>query len=132
MLLNVQQYRIKEVSGTLRQGKGKRSNHHQRTVGKNDGRLDTDQGGHLVGNQFDGAGGKENLVPMNKDVNNYHKGEWGQMEKNWAEKIKEGKQVDVKIEPIYTDSSARPSSFKITEVIDGITNKFEIKNYATN
>ncbi|WP_172916163.1 DNA/RNA non-specific endonuclease [Capnocytophaga canimorsus] len=51
------QGRIKEASGTLRQGQEKRSNHHQRTVGKNDGRLDTDQGRHLIGNQFDGAGG---------------------------------------------------------------------------
>ncbi|WP_206677269.1 DNA/RNA non-specific endonuclease [Capnocytophaga canimorsus] len=65
---------------------------------------------------------------MDKDVNNYHKGEWGQMEKNWAEKISEGKQVDVKIEPIYSDNSARPSSFKITEVIDEVINKRTIIN----
>ena len=109
--------RIIEVNGTLRQEKGGRSNHHRRTVGKNDGRLDTDHGGHLIGDQFGGSGGKDNLVPMDKDVNNYHKGEWGQMEKNWADELKNGKEVDVKIEPRYEGNSGRPSHFDITETI---------------
>lgn len=120
--------RIKEVDGTLKLEKGGRNEYAQRTVGKNDGRLPDDQGGHLIGDQFGGAGGKENLVPMDKGVNNYHKGEWGQMEKNWAKELKDGKEVKVKIEPQYTGESSRPSSFKITETIDGVTEKFTIFN----
>ena len=120
--------RIKEVEGELKLEKGGRSPYAQRTVGKSDGRLTDDQGGHLIGDQFGGAGGKENLVPMDAQVNNYHKGEWGQMEKNWAEQLKNGKSVKVKIQPIYSDNTIRPSAFKITETIDGITEKLTIFN----
>ena len=120
--------RISSVEGELKLEKGGRNPYAQRTVGKNDGRLPDDQGGHLIGDQFGGAGGKENLVPMDKGVNNYHQGEWGQMEKNWAEQLKNGKKVNVKIEPQYSGSDIRPSSFKITETIDGVTEKFTIFN----
>jgi hypothetical protein len=65
---------------------------------------------------------------MDKGVNNYHKGEWGQMEKNWAEQLNNGKNVDVKIEPQYGDNSMRPSHFKITQTIDGVTKKITIFN----
>ncbi|RNL55905.1 DNA/RNA non-specific endonuclease [Pedobacter jejuensis] len=120
--------RINEVEGELKLEKGGRNPYAQRTVGKADGRLTEDQGGHLIGDQFGGPGGKENLVPMDGAVNNYHKGEWGQMEKNWAEQLKNGKSVKVKIEPIYSDNTIRPSAFKITETIDGITEKLTIFN----
>src|SRR5690606_29583086 len=62
--------RISEVSGDLNLLDKKfrnRSKYSQRTVGKGDGRLENDQGGHLIGDQFGGFGGKENLVPMHKD-----------------------------------------------------------------
>ena len=120
--------RITSVEGDLKLEKGGRNPYAQRTVGKGDGRLVDDQGGHLIGDQFGGAGGKEKLVPMDKGVNNYHKGEWGQMEKNWAEQLKNGKKVSVKIEPQYSGTDIRSSSFKITETIDGVTEKFTIFN----
>lgn len=50
------------------------------------------------------------------------------MEKNWAKQLKEGKEVKAKIEPQHTGESSRPSSFKITETIDGVTEKFTIFN----
>ncbi|TNH02972.1 DNA/RNA non-specific endonuclease [Testudinibacter sp. TR-2022] len=52
--------------------------HHQKTVGKNDGRLDNDHGRHLIGDQFGGTVGrdKDNLIPMDKDVNNCYKEEY--------------------------------------------------------
>ncbi|TNH06407.1 hypothetical protein FIA56_02995 [Testudinibacter sp. TR-2022] len=50
--------------------------HHQKTVGKNDGRLDNDHGRHLIGDQFGGSGGKDDLIPMDKDVNNCYKEEY--------------------------------------------------------
>ncbi len=65
---------------------------------------------------------------MHKDINNYHAGEWGEMEKEWARQIDAGNTVQVKIEPVYTDSSIRASSFKVTEVINGVRRDTEIAN----
>ncbi len=121
--------RIKSVEGTLRnQPNPTRSEHMQRNLGRDDGRLANDHGGHLIGKQFGGYEGYENLTPMHKDINNYHAGEWGKMEKDWARQIDAGNTVQVKIEPVYTDSSMRASSFKVTETINGVPNKRLIDN----
>lgn len=120
--------RISSVEGKLSLSKADRNPYAQRTVGKNDGRLADDQGGHLIGSQFGGHGGKGNLTPMHKDINNYHAGEWGQMEKRWASELAAGKDVHVKIRPIYTDGSLRASEFRITETIGGNTAKHTIIN----
>lgn len=120
--------RIKSVEGTLRKSDAPRNDYAQRTVGEGDGRLPDDQGGHLIGSQFGGYGGPENLTPMHKDINNYHAGEWGKMEKGWASQIDAGNTVQVKIEPIYTDSSMRASSFKVTETINGNISRRTIPN----
>ncbi len=122
------QGRIIEAEGSLKLEKGKRNPYAQRTSGKGDGRLASDQGGHLFGDQFGGAGGKENLVPMDSEVNNYHKGEWGKMEKNWAQELKNGNTVDVKIEPRYGDNTIRPTHFDITETISEQTRNITIFN----
>lgn len=120
--------RIKKVEGKLRLESADRNPYAQRTVGVGDGRLPDDQGGHLIGSQFGGYGGKENLTPMAGEINNYHAGEWGQMEKNWAEQLRAGDSVSVKIDAIYTDSTARASAFKITETINGQSSFKIIKN----
>ncbi len=73
--------------------------------------------GHLIGAQFGGYGGPENLTPMHRDINNYHGGEWGRMEKGWAEHLKAGDTVHVKIELNYPDDTIRAGSFKVTETI---------------
>ena len=123
------QGRIINAKGRLsKDSKGGRNPYAQRTVGKGDGRLPGDHGGHLIGDQFGGAGGKENMVPMDGGVNNYHKGKWGQMEKKWSKALDEGKTVDVDIEPIYTDDSGRPSSINVTENIDGNIKTYQILN----
>ncbi|WP_053058530.1 DNA/RNA non-specific endonuclease [Pedobacter sp. BMA] len=123
------QGRIINAKGKLSKSvKGGRNPYAQRTVGKGDGRLSGDHGGHLIGDQFGGAGGKENMVPMDGQVNNYHKGKWGQMEKKWSEAIDNGKSVEVNIEPRYTDGSSRPSSFKVVENIDGNIKTYKIIN----
>jgi hypothetical protein len=120
--------RVVEVEGDLRLESASRNGTAQRTVGKDDGRLADDQGGHLIGAQFGGSGGKANLVPMDKGINDYHKGEWGQMEKNWAANLKAGKSVTVNIQPVYTDSTIRPAYFNIRETINGVTRSFRITN----
>ena len=75
-----------------------------------------DEGGHLIASIFDGLGEKLNLVPMDGNLN---KGAWKQMENAWAKALKEGKQVNVKIEPVHIGDSVRPDSFNVTYTIDG-------------
>lgn len=48
---------------------------------------------------------------MNSNLN---RGEWKKMENSWADALKNGKQVNVKIEPVYSGQSGRPSSFNVT------------------
>ncbi len=119
--------RIKTVEGELRKGDGVRDNHAQRTVGVDDGRLPDDQGGHVIGAQFDGYGGYENLTPMARDINQQG-GEWARMEQNWARQIDAGTSVHVRIDLVYTDSTIRASSFNITETIGGQINDHVIIN----
>ncbi|EOW2402474.1 hemagglutinin repeat-containing protein [Cronobacter turicensis] len=69
-----------------------------------------DEGGHLIASIFGGLGEKLNIVPMNGNLN---KGAWKQMENTWATALKEGKQVKVKIDPVYSGSSVRPDKFTI-------------------
>ncbi|MEW5675617.1 DNA/RNA non-specific endonuclease [Flavobacterium enshiense] len=122
--------RINSAKGKLRLEKGTRNPYRQRNVGKSDGRLPNDQGGHLIGDQFGGFGGNENLVPMDKTINNYHSGEWGQMEKKWAKSLKNTPKVDINIEIKikYSDETIRPSHFEIKENIDGKIKNFTIFN----
>ena len=120
--------RIKTVEGELRLDPAARNGSAQSTVGVNDGRLPTDQGGHLIGAQFGGYRGVENLTPMNKSINNYHAGEWGVMEKRWAKELEAGKSVDVKIEVKYSDDSMRATEFKVTENINGVIKTRRIQN----
>ncbi|NIA00850.1 DNA/RNA non-specific endonuclease [Massilia sp. CCM 8734] len=118
--------RIKSAEGELRLESGFRRESQQVAVGVDDGRLPNDAGGHLVGRQFDGYGGKENLVPMGSI--NKGNGQWGQMETNWANRLKAGDTVQVKIDVIYNSATARPAAFDVTEIINGIKSQRTILN----
>lgn len=48
-----------------------------------------DDGGHLIGSQFKGSGGIDNLVPMNSQINEAG-GSWHELEKEWAEALNKG------------------------------------------
>jgi hypothetical protein len=113
------QGRIKTVEGELRLDSAERSKHAQRTVGADDGRLPDDHGGHLIGSQFGGFEGYENLTPMASEINKYPNGKWGKMEENWAQALRDKKSVKVHVELIYTDDTMRAGRFKVTEIIDG-------------
>ncbi|MGN0025417.1 MAG: DNA/RNA non-specific endonuclease, partial [Clostridium sp.] len=102
--------RISTVEGSLNAGKAKRNTYAQRTVGKENGRLETDDGGHLIASIFKGSGDLDNLVPMDAILN---RGDWKSMEKLWAKALDKGKTVDVKIESIYSRTSQRPISFEV-------------------
>jgi predicted ribonuclease toxin of YeeF-YezG toxin-antitoxin module len=103
--------RIVSAEGKLELGDGKRNNHAQKVVGRED-RLPDDEGGHLIATIFKGSGGLDNLVPMNGNLN---KGEWKKLENMWAKALnsKPPKSVEVKINPVYKGDSQRPVSFEI-------------------
>ena len=48
---------------------------------------------------------------MNSNLN---RSEWKKMENIWARSLKENKEINVKIEPVYIGNSDRPSSINVT------------------
>ncbi|MGX7417238.1 DNA/RNA non-specific endonuclease [Carnobacterium gallinarum] len=109
--------RIENASGDLVLGQGERNAYAQRTVGGSD-RLAYDDGGHLIGSQFNGSGQFDNLLPQNSKINRVG-GEWYNMEKTWADALKGGSKVVVNIKPTFTLDSLRPDSFNVEYWIDG-------------
>ncbi|MBC1648737.1 hypothetical protein HCJ13_00865 [Listeria booriae] len=91
----------------------------QRAAGR-EYRLADDDGGHLIGSQFNGPGDIDNLVAQNKQINRSG-GEWYSMEQEWARALKETppKKVTVKIEPSYSGKSLRPDLFLVEYQIEG-------------
>jgi hypothetical protein len=78
--------------------------------------IEGDQGGHLIGSRFDGAGEQINLVPMKSGVN---LSAWKSMENTWADALQQAKKVSVDIRPIYHNGSKRPVAFEVRANIDG-------------
>ena len=118
--------RISNVQGNLQLGEGTRNEYAQRTVGGVD-RLTADDGGHLIGSQFNGSGQIDNLVPQNSSINRVG-GEWYKMEQRWADALKEESSVKVDITPIYESNTVRPSTFKVDYWIDGEKISKEVMN----
>lgn len=116
--------RIISAEGELKLGAAPRNEYDQRNVGSGDGRQAGDAGGHLIGSQFGGVGTAENMTAMNHaKVNAYPNGEFGKLEKRWADELKKTppSKVEVKIEPIYKagNTTSRPDSYKVTEKVNG-------------
>lgn len=99
--------------------KANRNKYAQSNVGGKD-RLPDDDGGHLIGAQFNGPPDIDNLVPQNSQINR-RGGVWYEMETEWANALKEvpSKKVSVSIEPIYSNNSMRPDSFIVEYEIEG-------------
>ena len=102
-----------QAYGKLQLKEGVRSD-QQTEIGKLG--LPDDHGGHLIGTRFNGPQDAFNIVPQNAKLNT---GEWKRMENEWADALKEGKEVIVLIEPIRNDDSVRPSAFEVVYQIDG-------------
>ena len=94
------------------------------TIGKGD-QKDTDDRGHLIGDQFDGGAGLENLVPQDAKVN---RETINKIETNLANEVKAGKDVYLKVEPVYDGDSYRPEGFSYTYTIDGEKTQIFILN----
>lgn len=50
---------------------------------------------------------------------NLNKGAWKQMENDWAKVLKDGKEVNVNIQPIYSGNNQRPDRIIVKYSIDG-------------
>lgn len=87
-------------------------------IGKGD-QLVGDDRGHLIGDQFDGSNGLENMVPQDANIN---RNDYRTFENELSKEVKDGKKVDVKIEPVYDAGSRRPSGIIVTYSIDGEEN----------
>ena len=108
--------RIKEFSANLRKTNAnpRGSNGVEQKIGH---QMECGVGGHLIGNQFGGTGGYENLVPMSASVNS---GAYKALENKWAKALKDGKNVSVSGKILYSGSSSVPVEFIINYFIDGI------------
>jgi hypothetical protein len=118
--------RVTKVEATLSTATRDRNGYQQSVkCNKSKDGIPGDQGGHLVGSRFDGAGEQINLVPMNSTLN---LGDWKSMENGWANEISLGKEVKIEITPIYSGTSKRPVKFEVEYYIDGNYNFREFNN----
>lgn len=72
--------------------------------------------GHLIGYQFGGSGGIENLSIMAGEVNH---GDFYKLENKLAAAVKDGADVKMKVEPIYEGNSNKPTEYRATYSING-------------
>lgn len=87
-------------------------------IGKGD-QKSTDDRGHLIGDQFGGSNGMENLIPQDANIN---RSDYRNFENQLAREVADGKDVRVKVEPLYDGDSHRPSAIAVSYSIDGIRN----------
>ena len=104
--------------------KGNR-NQYQQTIkcGNVKGSLVFDDGGHIIGIQFEGIGEQINLIPMKSSINRSG-GTYYQMESEFANTINNGGTVkNVEWEIIYSGNN-RPVRIEVSAKVNGIN-----KNY---
>lgn len=75
-----------------------------------------DDRGHLIGDQFDGSNGLENMIPQDANIN---RNDFKNFENELAKEVKDGKNVKVKVEPVYEGDSRRPTAIVVSYSIDG-------------
>lgn len=98
-------YRYVEANGRLGvpgKVKQQRDRNAQRRVSRRTG----DDAGHLIGNQFGGPGGVENLTAQNKIAN--ENGTFHALEDRWAEKLKNSIGIEVVVQGVFRNNEDRP------------------------
>jgi filamentous hemagglutinin len=108
--------RVTRAEGQLVLNPAYRHTGQQRMAG-GEARRSGDEGGHLFGTQFGGAGEGINVLPQSARLNSQGQREWWRMEQSWADELRAGNQVHVKIVPKYRDDGDRPAWFKVTYTI---------------
>ncbi len=84
-------------------------------IGKGSERSGDDRG-HLIGDQFDGSNGLENMVPQDSTINRV---DFKNFENSLAKEVRDNHSVTVRIEPMYSGNSRRPHSIGVLYSIDG-------------
>lgn len=119
--------RIVNVSGNLKtknhEGNRDRKNKISE-IGKGD-QKPGDEKGHIIGDQFGGSNGIENLIPQCDKLNH---GEYKKLEEQLAKEVKKGKDVKVDINLNYSENSHRPDSLSVTYSINGEKHIVVFKN----
>jgi hypothetical protein len=106
--------RVVQAEATLEAGKVDRNAWQQLLAGREGGQ--GYDGGHLIATLFGGAGEKINLVPQLSTVN---RGEFREMERQWALALDAKQVVRVEVRPVYSDHSRLPSLIDVQYSIDG-------------
>lgn len=87
-------------------------------IGKGDQR-NTDDRGHLIGDQFDGSNGLENMIPQDARINEV---DFRNFEDSLARQVKNGNTVFVEVSPYYEGDSRRPFLIVVNYSINGKKN----------
>jgi hypothetical protein len=116
--------RTRAVTGTLRLVDAKRSQASQRSAGKPD-RLSTDHGGHYIARRFDGPNEAFNHFAQDQ---NFNVGVYKALENVWANEVRAGRKVTVRITPSYQGKSKRPLSIEVIYFIDGARRRRDFNN----
>ena len=118
--------RTRHVSGTLTLNDARRSRSAQARAGAPD-RRPKDDGGHFVARRFNGP--SEAFNHFAQDAN-FNRGSYRALEDEWARALRAGKHVEVKIEPVYSGASQRPSRINVWFWIDGERRSLRFPNEA--
>jgi hypothetical protein len=106
--------RVVKADGVLDVGKADRNTWQQAAAGHVGG--EGYDGGHLIASLFGGAGERINLVPQLSSVN---RGEFREMERQWAQAVLDGKAVRVEVSPVYSGTSGVPDLISVRYWVDG-------------
>jgi hypothetical protein len=114
--------RVTRAEGNLRLDPAPRNTTQQSEVGRAgasrpDGYVygKSDDGGHLIGSRFNGAGEAINMLPQNSALN--QNGLWKQLENTWAAELEKGSQVRVRIEPHFEGTAIRPDRYDVHYIV---------------
>ena len=107
--------RVVKADGVLDVGKADRNTWQQAAAGHVGG--EGYDGGHLIASLFGGAGERINLVPQLSSVN---RGDFREMERQWAQAVLDGKTVRVEVSPVYAAGSNVPTEIVAQWWIDGV------------
>lgn len=120
-----EQNRTRRVSGdiSLNSAQG-RSRSVQRAAGGPDRRAG-DQGGHYIARRFNGPTEAFNHFAQD---GNFNRSDYAKLEEEWAKAKRLGKNVRVKIVPVYEGSSQRPSVLNVWFWIDGVRKSARLPN----
>ena len=116
--------RTRDVSGSLRLEPGIRDKRIQLEAGKPD-RKPTDEGGHYIGVQFDGPREEFNHFAQDR---NFNRSRYQKLERKWANALRSGKKVHVRIKVLYETTSRRPDKLAVTSTISGSPTYEELNN----